>query len=67
MKTCGTGLFHTNAAAASRMSREMPVLLTVPWRVIASSPNAARAPLNVLSLSAGLPVLNISATSKARL
>ena len=64
MKGMGTELFQTKAAAASRMRRERPVLLTVPCRVMAPSPCARVMPRNVLSLRAGLPVLNIDVTSK---
>ena len=64
MKGMGTELFHTKAAAAMRMRSEIPVLLTVPCKVMASSPTARATPRNVLSLSAGLPVLNIVSTSR---
>src|SRR4051812_8638547 len=48
-----------------RIKRERPVLFTVPCTVMASSPTARPTPRNVLSLRAGLPVLNIVATSLA--
>ena len=60
MKGWKTSLFQTKEAAASRMSREIPVLLTVPCRVIASPAIARGSPRNVVSLSAGLPVLNMA-------
>ena len=66
MKGWKTSLFQTKEAAASRMSREIPVLWTVPWRVIASPATARGNPRNVVSFSAGLPDLNMDATSRRR-
>src|SRR4029450_6036981 len=55
---------QVKAAQATRMSRERPVLLTVPCSVIASAPNSRGRLRDVVSERAGSPVLMFSILSQ---
>jgi hypothetical protein len=67
MKTWGTGLFHDESGRRHQDEQGDARLVDRALQGHRLFPYARVTPRNVLSLSAGLPVLNIGATSKARL